>query len=273
MMNIIALLVYVVSTVIMGCSESKLTDCPVVLNRLNAGQQIKLIKDSADNTYAVILYCSPNGVIYAKSDRCLSEATDSVQISKLFENCGVSSSGGAYVNLPVGKGQGRPIVGQPIVAQPTKVASPPQQAPDRIPAAVEQTHLAARQNDQPAVEQTQPYNAPATQEPVVSEQPSAEVVTEESTTSTTKQPSIIVTETHPSTSNPPSITVTEAHPEEQEAERQGTMSQSIRSDTAMTTSTTIGDMNSISSENQCDSLNTDESDETPILDHILCFNV
>ena len=108
-----------------GCSETTLTTCPVIINPLNTGQQIKLIPNQKVNEYAIALICSTNTpTIVGGSKRCLTQAEDGPYISSLFQTCsGAPRNVAGSTVLPVGgKGQQRPpIMGNtnvpPIIPQ------------------------------------------------------------------------------------------------------------------------------------------------------------
>ncbi len=95
-----------------GCSDSTLTTCPIILNPLNAGQQIKLIPNQKVNEYAIALICSSNTPeVVGGSKRCLTQVEDGAYITALFQTCpGASKNAVAPTIMPTAKGQVRPIV-------------------------------------------------------------------------------------------------------------------------------------------------------------------
>ena len=109
-----ALTSILIGTTLHGCSETTLAPCPVIINPLNTGQQVKLIVNQKVNEYAIALICSTNSpVIVGGSKRCLSQAEDGPYLSALFQTCsGNAKNAGGSTVLPTGKGQIRPpIVG------------------------------------------------------------------------------------------------------------------------------------------------------------------
>ena len=101
-----------IMTIFSGCDDSAMTSCPIILNPLNAGQQIKLIPNQKLNEYAVALVCSSNTpVLVGGLKRCLSQAEDAEYIASLFKTCSSPMKNGySPPVLPTGKGQARPIV-------------------------------------------------------------------------------------------------------------------------------------------------------------------
>jgi hypothetical protein len=119
------LVCFVLGVILNVCSETTLSTCPVIINPLNTGQQIKLIPNQKVNEYAIALVCSTNTpVVVGGSKRCLTQSEDGPYISSLFQSCaGAPRNAGGATVLPTGKGQFRPILGNATVPPVNQVAT------------------------------------------------------------------------------------------------------------------------------------------------------
>jgi outer membrane biosynthesis protein TonB len=82
----------IIGTVITGCGDSTVATCPYIYNPYDVRQQIRVVPNPTDNSYAIVLYCTATGNLVGKFNRCLSESTDSAYITALFRTCSGASN-------------------------------------------------------------------------------------------------------------------------------------------------------------------------------------